>query len=63
MFRHEHLLKMKYNIWTVPREAFCWLNENKVVITSTKFINNEQSESHCQLLDIVSSVLTYQFDN
>ena len=51
IFRLEKLMKMSYNIWSFPREGFCWLNENKTVVIST---DSKTNNGHCELLDTVS---------
>ena len=53
MFSLEHVMQMSYKFWTVPREAFCWLNSTKVIVVST----DKPSKSHCELVDIVSKYL------
>lgn len=45
------VLKMSHNIWALPRETFCWLNETKAIVVST---NNAMTEGNCSILDTVS---------
>ena len=49
IFSHESVVQMSYNIWANPRESFCWLNDNQVVVRS-----KHASYTHCELVDIVS---------
>lgn len=55
MLRNEQMLVMKHNIWAVPRETFCWLDETQLVIKSH---NKVFSNGHAELIDIVSSTLS-----
>ena len=54
IFSLEQIIQMKYNIWAILREAFCWLNENEVVVIS---YNHVPDKGHCELLDTVSLTL------
>ena len=42
-------MKMSFNIWSIPRESFCWLNATRVIVKSS-----DSSNGHCELVDIVS---------
>ena len=43
---------MKHNIWAVPRKAFCWLDEKRVIVFAPGDVGEQ---AHCELLDTVSS--------
>ena len=51
-------MKMRYNIWVTPREAFCWLNQTKVIVRSSKSSNAQlqMAMGHCELVDTVSKL-------
>ena len=49
-------MQMSYNIWIYPRDAFCWLNETKVIVVSYSF---KSLKGHCELVDIVSKLFEY----
>ena len=52
----ELVIRMKNEISLITvREAFCWLNEDKVVIMTHPITVNDQG--HCILLDTVSKIL------
>ena len=52
-FRQEHVMQMSYNIWAVPRQSFCWLNETKVIVVSFDY---NYVNGHCELVDTVSKI-------
>ena len=47
------MIKMSYNIWTTPRETFCWLNATRAIVVSTDKLD---LKSHCELVDTVSEL-------
>ena len=46
-------MQLSFNVWIIPREAFCWLNETKVIVKST---DRTALKRHCELVDIVSKL-------
>ena len=44
---------MKYNIWAVPRQAFCWLEDSNVIVISK---DKKNDNGDCELLNTVSLV-------
>ena len=42
---------MEQNIFTAPRQAFCWVDENNVIIVSK---NAGNTIGHCELVNTVS---------
>ena len=45
---------MKYNIWAVPRQAFCWLEDSNVIVISK---DKKNDNGDCELLNTVSLVV------
>ena len=45
------MIQMEFNIWAYPRRAFCWLNEEDVVVVSS---NEFPDKGHCEILNTVS---------
>ena len=50
-------MQMGFNVWPIQREAFCWLNEEKVVVLSYVISTNGTvvNKGHCELLNLVSA--------
>ena len=46
-------MQMNFNIWATRGQAFCWLNENEVIVVS---LDNKAEEGHCELLNMVSLI-------
>ena len=49
---------MQQNLWSLPREAFCWLDDKRVVVVSS---DAESENGHCVLLNTVSTQTLPQF--
>ena len=42
--------KMNQKIFIIPRETFCWLNDNSVLVIS---VNDDWRDGHCAILNLV----------
>ena len=47
------MIKMDHNIWSVPRRAFTWLDNNFVIVTSENDEEDEIPCGHCLALNTV----------
>ena len=48
------MVKMENKIWSVPRTALQWLDDNSVVVTS---LDDKWENGHCILLNTVGPLL------